>query len=91
MTDINMFNGNATLATLTPIVKPTEVILMTKFEIQETLNSLPDPVRFTIKRAFSIASSALGDEIHDNKSIDYVDTDTENLKKAFDNINKWIS
>ena len=64
---------------------------MPKFEIQEALNSLPEPVRFTIKRAFSIASSVLGEEIRDNKSIDYVDTDTENLKKAFDNINKWIS
>ena len=64
---------------------------MTKFEIQETLNSLPEPVRFTIKRAFSIASSVLGEEIRDNKSIDYVDTNTESLKKAMDSIFNWIS
>ena len=64
---------------------------MTKFEIQEALNSLPQPVRSVIKRSLHISSHALGEEIRDNKSIDYVDTDTENLKKAFDNINKWIS
>ena len=64
---------------------------MTKFEIQETLNSLPDPVRFAIKRALSISSNALGEEIRDNKSIDYVDADIETLKKAIDTIKLWIS
>ena len=64
---------------------------MTKFEIQETLNSLPDPVRFTLKRALRISSSALSEEIRDNKSIDYVDADIETLKKAIDTIKLWIS